>query len=586
MTTTDDAVKPEENGMKRALSPGTPVKKLLPCCAVVLLIYSAAAVITSYPMPLRIHTFLPGGYGDPCFTLWTLGWDFRHFSSLDFATYWDGNIFYPYPRAASYSDPLFGVAIVAYPIYLVTRELIMTANIFYMLTFVLSAFFTFLLVWYLTGDRYAAIVSGFIFSFNPFRMTQLGHIQILAMMWMPLILLVLYLIRDRRKIAYWPLFMALFILNALTSGYHGVFFSMLTAVYALWLLLSRQACWRFMAGLVISVTLCLLIMMPLYNSISMTKSDSQWQLEFVRSQSPGLHNFIEADPHNICYGEILRSSGELVFYKALFPGFIPVILTAVCVWCRYGSRGFNGRDLPFYLFVIVGSLVLSVGPSLRLFGNDVTMPYMYLFDHVPGFKSLRYSNRIMECAMLGMAVLSGYALAHLGPKLSGRLRYTCLVLLSLCVVAEGLSIPLKGVSLPYEKTVPAVYQWLRRAPDAPVIEYPMSPEAINSLNTEYMYYSTFHWKRLVNGASNRKPPGYESLISELQLFPAGQALDRLAGTGVRYIVVHMSRYREAEAQAMLDLLQSRADILTRVYMDDRDAVYELGGKTEGQRPAR
>lgn len=527
-------------------------------------------------MPLKIHTFLPGGYGDPCFTLWTLGWDFRHFAHCDFSTYWDGNIFYPSEGATRYSDPLIGVALTAYPIYLVTGELIMTVNLFFLLTSVLSAFFTFLLVYYLTKDYYAALVSGLIFSFNPFRSAQLGHIQILAMMWIPLLFLLLYLILDRRKIIYWPFFLLLFLLNALTSGYHGIFFSVFLGVFVVWLLVSRQVNGNFIAGLALCLVVSFMVLFPLYNSITMTKGESQWPIDFVRSQSPGLRSFIEADSHNICFGEVLRASGTLPFNKVLFPGFIPVLFMFLCIWCRHGIRDFKTRDFTFYLIMISGAVVLSLGPSMEIFGNTVTMPYSFFYDLVPGFKSLRYSNRMMECALLGMAVLAGFVLAHFNLKLSNRFRKTCVVLLSICIVAEGLSIPIKGASFPNEKSMPPVYRWLNTAPDGPVIEYPMSPDGQNSLSAEYMYYSTFHWKKLVNGASNRTPPEYSSLKSELQLFPRKQALDRLAGIGVRYIIVHTSRYDEASGIEMLNYLQNlEGDSLKKVYEDDRDLVYEL-----------
>lgn len=535
-------------------------------------------------MPLKIHTFLPGGYGDPCFTLWTLGWDFRHFAQFDFSTYWDGNIFYPSKGATRYSDPLLGVALTAYPIYLVTHELIMTVNIFFLLTSVLSAFFTFLLVYYLTKDYYAALVSGLIFSFNPFRFAQFGHIQILAMMWIPLLFLLLYLILDRRKIIYWPFFLLLFLLNALTSGYHGIFFSVFLGVFVVWLSVSRQVNGNFIAGLALCLVVSFIVLFPLYSSITMTKSESQWSIDFVRSQSPGLRSFIEVDSHNICYGEILRASGTLPFNKALFPGFIPVLFMFLCIWCRYGIRDFKTRDFTFYLIMISGAVVLSLGPSMEIFGNTVTMPYSFFYDHVPGFKSLRYSNRMMECALLGMAVLAGFVLAHFNLKQSDRIRNTCVVLLSICVVAEGLSIPLRGAYLPNEKSMPPVYRWLNTAPDGPVIEYPMSPDGQNSLSAEYMYYSTFHWKKLVNGASNRTPPEYRSLKSELQLFPRKQALDRLAGTGVRYIIVHTSRYDEASGIEMLNYLQNlEGDTLKKVYEDDRDLVYELTAQSGASR---
>ena len=102
---------------------------------------------------------------------------------------------------------------------------------------------------------------------------------------------------------------------------------------------------------------------------------------------------------------------------------------------------------------------------------------------------------------LGLAVLAGYAVAALGKKFKNNaVRFTLAAALSLAVIGESAA----GISLAWMPTgedIPPVYHWLaEQEGDFAILELPL-PRAPRSVHkeTRYMYYSTYHWKRLVNG---------------------------------------------------------------------------------------
>src|SRR5205814_5354820 len=75
--------------------------------------------------------------------------------------------------------------------------------------------------------------------------------------------------------------------------------------------------------------------------------------------------------------------------------------------------------------VSLAGLVLSFGPSLNwdLYTRPLTgikLPYGWLYDHVPGWDSMRVPHRFALLLMLGLAVCAGYGVARLRlPSVAG-----------------------------------------------------------------------------------------------------------------------------------------------------------------------
>ena len=87
------------------------------------------------------------------------------------------------------------------PIYAATRNPILSYNVVFLSTFVLSAIGMFLFVRELTGSSGAAFLAGLAFGFAPYRFGTLPHVQVLSSMWMPFVLLGFHRFLDSRRIA-------------------------------------------------------------------------------------------------------------------------------------------------------------------------------------------------------------------------------------------------------------------------------------------------------------------------------------------------------------------------------------------------
>ena len=71
-------------------------------------------------------------------------------------------------------------------------------------------------------------------------------------------------------------------------------------------------------------------------------------------------------------------------------------------------------------------------------------------------------------------------------------------------------------------------------------------EQLACCDTRYLYFSTCHWQRLVNGNSGFFPPSYEELLERMRDFPSEAAIEYLKERGVEYLALHGAFSRSQE----------------------------------------
>jgi hypothetical protein len=123
------------------------------------------------------------------------------------------------------------------------------------------------------------------------------------------------------------------------------------------------------------------------------------------------------------------------------------------------------------------------------------------------------------------------------------------------VVLECGSSPIPMDAVP--SATPDVYKFLSTAARGVVIELPITDGAINPT---YMYWSTKHWQRLVNGYSGITPRDYDETVARMRTFPDDAAIARLRHIGVRYILIHEYLLREKERLPLILGLAHRPEL--------------------------
>lgn len=209
----------------------------------------------------------------------------------------------------------------------------------------------------------------------------------------------------------------------------------------------------------------------------------------------------------------------------------------------------------FYSLLFIGilTLVFSMGENLTIFDRFYgTGPYVLLVKYLPGFSALRAYHRFSIITFFSLAFLAGWGAKVIIERIHpSKARYIFVLLLCLLLLGEyKLTGQKKGTyRYPHGQGIPEVYKWLKTAEgDKIIVEFPFKtvvPDEkgpgirLNPKQTNpYLYYSTFHWKTLVNGRSGFFPRTDHFLSLLFLDFPTFDNIYLLKKMGVDYIIDH------------------------------------------------
>jgi len=207
---------------------------------------------------------------------------------------------------------------------------------------------------------------------------------------------------------------------------------------------------------------------------------------------------------------------------------------------RYVIPGRTYRGL--FLLIVILAVLLSMGPKLVLFGErTIRGPYYLLFKFVPGINGLRVVGRFAVLAVLALSVMAAYGFADFERRWAKRpsMRWMLAAALIAGMAVESLSIPIRTIPVPTGRQIPPVYHWLAEQPGQfAIAEIPMG-DIWDDIR--YIYYSTVHWKNLVNGYSGYFPPAYTERAKQISEFPAPEAIAALQQIGATHLIFHAAQ---------------------------------------------
>ena len=157
--------------------------------------YSVLALVLTWPLARGLARDVPGDFGDPLLSAWIVARDADHLERAmaghlaALRDYWNAAIFAPHPLTLAYSEHMTALALQVLPIHLLSKNPILSYNLLFLSTFIVSAWGMFLLVRDLTGSSAAAFLAGLAFGFAPYRIASIAHLPVLSSAWMPFTLL-------------------------------------------------------------------------------------------------------------------------------------------------------------------------------------------------------------------------------------------------------------------------------------------------------------------------------------------------------------------------------------------------------------
>jgi hypothetical protein len=263
----------------------------------------------------------------------------------------------------------------------------------------------------------------------------------------------------------------------------------------------------------------------------------------------------------LLFGRTLRVPGLKV--ASLGRAASIAIACALAVFAASGDtrkalRRWLAQPAALWSLVTALAAALSFGTRITAKGRTVLdhAPYELFYRYIPGFDGLRVPSRFAVVVMFALAALAGLAVAAVQ---SPRHRSRLAVVAAICIVIEFLAVPLpvNGNSTTYARSdlaplpdsvdpgagAPAVYRFIAALPPtAAIVELPLGEPAFD---IRYMFYSTLHWRPLVNGYSGGTPPDYELLSTSLQEVRSSpeRAWNALLASRASHVIVHEQFYR-------------------------------------------
>lgn len=545
---------------------------------IILLLFCLLTLVMTWPVVAQLRTHVPGGTVDLWTHRWTYWW-IKHAIAEGHTPFFTDLLFHPQGVSLAFHN----IAWVNIALWL-PLQVVLGGNAAYSLTFLifcaLNGFAMYLLARELACSFPAAFVSGLVYGFWPYTMSQFGHPNMKVTCWVPLALLYLRRTLDERQ-AKDALLAALFLaLTGLTRWQLLLMALVLFGLYLTWDFLRDRAHWtkRTVGLLALTGLVAMFLMAPLAFPVAskLLNRDDTTDVLFteVRSGQTDLLAYVLPTPYHPLWHAGFERFYENFVHNRVFVPFLgyTVLGLALCgALRRWGQGG-------FWLLVAGVYVALALGPQLRVNGQlypGVPMPYR-LIRHLFIVRAIRVPNRFNLFLGIPVAMLASLgveALTHRRSRLVSGLS---------TVVLGGL-ILLEYSLVPYHTEHPVTPDWfeqLAREPDeAAVLDLPLG---LQTYNKRYMFYQITHQKPLVEGKIARPPreafaffqssPFLRELrernVMDPDLVDISHQLSALAEANVRYIVLHRDFATPDQLRAWRDWLT-----FAPVYHDEDVIVY-------------
>jgi len=536
--------------MSISLPLGTAGRRHLSAIAIFFLL----AVIHTYPLITGLD-HLSRHNDDEWLNAWAVSWIGEHLWT-DPLSLFDANIYFPHEQALAYTEPLLVPGAIGMPIHWLGVSPLLTYNVLLLLGMTLTGLAMHVLVFRWTGDHWSGLLSGAVLAFGTPMLTRLPHLQTQHFYWLPLALLAFdnLLTKQRMRDAVW---VGICVLGAaLTSGYTAVFVvfalgATLVARYSeLWTKHGLSVVFRLAVVGSLTVVLILLILSP-YRELQVARPLPSAGT-FLAAVQVYLSSATYVHFHTWAQGFYEQTPGSF------FPGAIAVVLALIAVW---RGREDVRRSVLLSLFSIgIVGFVFSLG--------TVTPVYGWVYDIFPPFQSLRAPNRFAILPFFSVAVLAGIGFARLRRRIS----VAWVVPVSVAVIVFATVEGLHGVQYRTFDWHPRIYQSLGELESGPVAILPVYHGRQFNRNARYLLGSTTHWRPMVNGFGNSRPPDFDQTAAVISWFPSLVSVARLQELGVQYVIVHTDAM--PQIQGRLAQIAGRSDV-TLVAQDGADRLYRI-----------
>jgi hypothetical protein len=499
--------------------------------------YVAAAALSSlvWVMPHVLHPRRVPDGGDPVFSAWRLA-HIAHQLAHDPRHLFDGNIFYPATNTFAYSDATLLQGFVGAPFILAGADPLLVSNVILLAGFPLVALGFFALGWRLTGDARAALLTAMLGAMATLRFEQYSHVEMLLTPFIPLsivVLIDLVLRPSRRRGA----LLGLLVVGQWLSGMY------LGLMLLLWLvplggILVLAWASRPYRPLLEGVAAGAVVVIVGFGSVAIPylqaqKAHGGWGNFTITDFSAEGRDYRQPSVRSWLGPKMTTEKG--LGERRLFPGFVTPALAAGALTAAPAGL--------VTAAAISGALAFDWSLGRR------GLTYDDIQKRVPAFTGMRVPARFSVFAVTSLIMLAALGSARLLAA-ADRRRAGAIATAAIGVAAIAIDLRPSFPLMDYWREPPSIY----RGVDSSMVlaEFPIGDDP----NIAFMYFSTHHWARLLNGYSGFFTKEYIALQESLKPFPAPDTIDIVRAAGATHLTFNCTleprKWRCARTIEMLD----------------------------------
>lgn len=595
--------------------------------------FTGIALLFTFPLILNFKEFYAGGGEDGAAMIWNIWW--MKYSLFELGQNPLVTNYLYYPEGANltfYTMPkLLGMASI--PLQTVL-SLVVSYNVIYLLTAISTALATYMLVFYLLGERVPAFVAGILFAFSPIRFGQHSHLFMLATMLIPIFMLLVIMGKNafyqgRKK--GWLHFAASGVIIGLISydtEHYTIFLFMLAFLYLLFILPSSLREKKFrqwgqtVSGLFLSIGTASVVFSPIiYMSYHVNATEGSFiKFESWQTAAYGADLLSFFIPYRD--SAILGSSFDFITRQINQSAEVTFTSLTVLALSVFGVIVYRKRSIIwFWTLAAVVFALMSLGPFIHLMGRRSSLPGpYYLYSYIPVLSGMRTASRFAVITALALAILAAFGTSALIKVMKERRlgnRSTAIVSAAIIVfffIEAWPSVHLTSLE------IPGVYYEIADSDiEGAVLPIPLGWEAPNAgiagrESTAMELFQTVHHRPILGGMVSRTAPEkvyrgvHTPVISYLsdpeQLDPSD--LDKnpaiiaevMARYDVAFIVVHkelpLAIYRGSEVvipsgisqESLMEIDEYVIRYLNMEKIEETDVLvaYRRGGQVNHQEP--
>jgi len=542
-----------ENGYKNSYSD----------LALVIFLYLLATLLLTYPVAFR-----PGEHysvhNDYLQGLWNFWWFKEALFELGKNPYFSDNVFFPTGVSLAFHTLSITNAAMAVP-FLFAFGVVTSYNMVYLITFILTGIGTYLLVHDLTGNKYAAFLSGLILAFCPYHFIKSYQIWAASLEWMPLFAFFFLRFLRGGGLREAALSALMLFLASLSSWYLMAFtflFILFAILYYILVNPGRVFSIDFIKGLSFMAGLFGLLILPFaYPMIKeVIWGESHMYTSLYAQFLKGSQGIVDGRTGSTFQVGMTQLFGMRLATPLFWPGilgYIPILLAV------YGIFKGELKEKGLWVASTVLFFLFLLGPYLTVFDRvyeNIPLPWLIL-DKLPIFKAIRYPHRFMAPFMMCLAVMAGsgaVALTRSAARWSvlrgKRAASIVLAVLAAVVMVEFFVAPVGS----YEIRMSPFYSELAENRDGEyaILEVPI----MTPFTTRYMFFQTSHGKKIPGGQIVhpkeevmdflKSTPVIKDLANPVLKEERGESQDLPVNTSeilsklnMRYVIVHTSLLR-------------------------------------------